>query len=504
MSDSNSRDVTQGTGPVRRSIYLPDKLDAIQSFVEFCRGQGRPKYPLEVYVEVSSLCNLKCGMCLDFSPLNRNRGVRNNATSGQIRLDQHLPQLTDVLKHALYVHCSGNTGETTTHKDFPWIIDMLGRFEVAIDFLTNGMLLTRELVELLVGKGVYKVTVSFSGATASDYEAMYIGGNFEKVLAGLKRLQQAKNETKSRYPLVEINSIGFKHHIDKLDKFVELMAAHGVSTIYVKPMVEFPEIMGELYGHRSVIRPWVEGNVVARAQDLAKAYGLHLYMDVDTANNEADYEQQLAQHRLLYETRSQGPLQIIPIENLKELALARQRARGPEAKQSFKVKAETNRAEPDLHPLSSTAEVERIMSFMPLVDIAAMDDPHCMQPFKTLYLCQSGLVKACNFAGGSPTLGDCSTTDALDIWNGNGYKSIHEAILSGSYSKTMCADCLKHQLGMTHHWIDHMLPNYLDWHIRTYGAFTIADANHLMAQLGPLGTNSEIVANHAAKRPAKS
>ncbi|TAN48469.1 MAG: hypothetical protein EPN26_12545, partial [Rhodospirillales bacterium] len=275
--------MTDRPGNARRSIYLQDKLEAIQSFYEFSRGEGLPKFPLEVYVEVSSLCNLRCAMCLDFSPLNKSRGNRNKSTSGQIRLEQILPQMSGTLKHALYVHCSGNTGETTTHKDFPWMLDAFGRFEVAVDFLTNGMRLTDELVGILVNRSVYKVTVSFSGATASDYENMYIGASFKKVLDGLKRLQNAKEEAKSRYPLVEINSIGFKHHLEKLDQFVELMAGHGVSAINVKPMTEFPEHMNQLYGHRAFIRTWIEGRVVERAQQIAKSHGIHLHVAIETA-----------------------------------------------------------------------------------------------------------------------------------------------------------------------------------------------------------------------------
>ena len=475
----------------KRSIYLQDKLEAIQSFYEFSRGEGLPKFPLEVYVEVSSLCNLRCAMCLDFSPLNRNRGHRSKSTSGQIRLEQILPQMTGALKHALYVHCSGNTGETTTHKDFPWMLDAFGRFEVAVDFLTNGMRLSDELVSILVSRSVYKVTVSFSGATASDYENMYIGASFKKVLDGLKRLQKAKEDAKSRYPLVEINSIGFKHHLEKLDQFVELMAGHGVSAIHVKPMAEFPEHMNQLYGHRAFIRPWVEGTAVVRAQEIAQSHGIHLYVAIETVEDENEYFRLTDLHRNRYAAEGSVP-EIIPIERLKEVALVRQAESGN--RNLPEPDTDTLSAKPDIAPGASIEAARQILNFLPLAQIEAMENPHCLQPFKTLYVCQSGLVKACNFAGGPPTLGDAKATDMQDIWNGVGFREIQKAILQGAYSEPMCSTCLKHRLGMTHHWVDHSLPNYLDWHISTYGAFSVADANRLLEQLGPLGSNRDIIA----------
>src|SRR6185436_2592554 len=102
----------------------------------------------------------------------------------------------------------------------------------------NGMRLTPALCEAVVGHRVANVVVSFSGATKADYENVYIGGDFDVVLGGIKRLADARARAHSRYPVITINSIGFRHHIDSLPAFVDLMHEHGVDVVEVKKLMD--------------------------------------------------------------------------------------------------------------------------------------------------------------------------------------------------------------------------------------------------------------------------
>jgi uncharacterized Fe-S cluster-containing radical SAM superfamily protein len=259
----------------KRSVYASHKLEAIASYEAFTRTGRTPQYPLEIFLELSNVCDLKCAMCWEFSALNKNR-LHNIAKKGRGFLEKETiaDSVESVLPQALVVHCFGY-GEPTIHPQFREFIDYLSRYEVAVDFFTNGMHLDQSLADFLVERDVYKLVVSFSGATREDYEHTYIGGDFDRVLSGLARVAAAKKVRGSRYPIIEVNSLGFKHHIERLPQFVQLMGDHGANVIQVKQLTGHPQTP-QIYQHVSIMRPWVEGPIVAEAVALGQRIGVHV------------------------------------------------------------------------------------------------------------------------------------------------------------------------------------------------------------------------------------
>ena len=133
------------------------------------------------------------------------------------------------------------------------LLSYLSRYEVMVDFITNGMRLTQSLCDAIVDRRVANVVVSFSGVTKVDYENVYIGGEFEVVLAGLRRLADTRARAGSQYPRITINSISFRHHVQSLPEFVDLMADHGVDVIEVKKLMDDVAAMA---GHAAPCCAW--------------------------------------------------------------------------------------------------------------------------------------------------------------------------------------------------------------------------------------------------------
>ena len=258
-----------------RLTPMPDSLTArkqatIDSFGAFVAGGEDPDWPLEIFLEVSNLCNLKCAMCGPFSAVNPHR---HQALAEQRRgfIDESVwRSLEPALEHALYVHAFGY-GEPTLHPTFLEIIDRLSRFRVMTDFITNGMRLTQDLCDAVVSARVAGVTVSMSGATRADYESVYIGGEFDTVLSGLRRLADTRARANAHYPRIAVNSIAFRHHIESLPAFVDLMADHGVDVVEVKKLVDDVPAMT---GHAAPFRPEVEGRILDEARRRAASHGM--------------------------------------------------------------------------------------------------------------------------------------------------------------------------------------------------------------------------------------
>ena len=121
-----------------------------------------------------------------------------------------------------------------------------------------------ELADHLVRNNIFRVTFSFSGVNRDDYERIYVNGNYEKVTAAIGILASARRKAGKKYPIIEINSLGFIHHVDNFEQFVEMMSDRGVDVIYLKRLQTLSYIP-ELYQHASIPREWKEVVSVKRA-----------------------------------------------------------------------------------------------------------------------------------------------------------------------------------------------------------------------------------------------
>ena len=441
--------------------YAAHKRKSIESFLAFSEGGPMPLYPLEVFLEVSNVCNLKCAMCRDFSALNPRRYVAlREEERGFLDLQAFAESMDEVLKHTLVVHCFG-FGEPTVHPKFRELIEYIAQYEAVIDFFTNGMNLSEELCDFLVENSVGEVTVSFSGASRSDYENVYLGGSFDQVLGGITRLAQAKNRLGRNLPRITINSLSFQHHIDRLPEFVALMAGHGVNHIFVKQLLG-EETNPVIAGHIAVNRPWVEGRRLAEAKEVAKRLGIGLCAE-QFEHSAVASEEEAQQRRTAFimgrsehSTCGTETATVVPISELRALS-----------KSVVPIKPSAREQEP------VTALEVPAGNVVELLQIDAPPKPvrsPCMEPFKTFYVRRNGKVKSCCFADGkAPALGDVGRNSGVEIWRGAGYQAVRGAILQGDYQGS-CRTCVDIGYGPWSHFIKHVAGNYNVLFERAFGA----------------------------------
>lgn len=447
-----------------RPLFLPDKLATITAFGDFCMGGNAPAHPLEMFLEVSNLCDLRCTMCSDFSGHNPHRAVAIQAKKrGFIDTGNIIECLDSLLRHALTVHCFGG-GEPTIHPDFRRIVEHVARYEVLIDFFTHGKHLD-ELADFLVEKGVHKVTVSFSGLTRDVYDKYYLGGDFERVLAGLRRIAERKRAASSPYPLVEINSLSFRPHVATFDAFVAMMSEHGVDTVHLKQLQRWPQLF-HINEHISIFRPWVEGEVLDRAAALGRRLGVAVDASQYVAagvGSEEEYRLRVAELEREAATAPSGPPPARTVANVRSLGLG-----------------------------ESREVVDSLFATGP----APLESPfYCMEPFKTLFVTRNGPVRPCCFHNHwSWHLGDAGQADPMAIWTGVGYAAMREAIVAGNYPMELCGPCLSKRMGPPDHGAHDQIRTYLAWHRARFGP-VLGEA---LAERAPAALNDIAVARPEA------
>jgi MoaA/NifB/PqqE/SkfB family radical SAM enzyme len=455
------------------SQYHTHKREALESFFEFAEGGPMPKWPLELFLEVSNICDLKCAMCPTFSALNPDRQSNiKDLDRGLIAYEKVTEPLESLLEHAIMVHAFGY-GEPTIHPQFREMIEYVSQFEVMIDFFTHGMHLTEEMCEFLVEKRVVRITMSFSGATQEEYENVYLGGDFERVVSGIKRLTAAKEKAKSPFPQIEVNSLGFIHHVDKFVDFVHLMGGAGVNRVNLKPLQTY-DLMPELHRYSSIMRPDVEGKIIEEAKEVAAQYGLEVasgpYEQTVEAFNSSENVREARSKRHKGVVKMVGH-KMVEITDLKEYIKSDEKKERMERMRSFRDVRLSHAEEP--------SEGDR--------EYFNNRKTPCMEPFKTFYACYDGPVFPCCFKTTRSSL------TGEQIWNGEDYTEIREHILKGQYPKDMCQGCVKAQTYPKHHHLDMKVSQYQRWFQQSFG---VPFHTHILQQAKELHGNEEILARH--------
>ena len=432
----------------RRSAgrFLGEKQEAIDSFVQFVRGGNPPRYPLEIFLEVSNVCDLQCVMCPRFSSFNQARKQAVwDVDPGFLDPDSTTASLGPLLEHALLVHAFGY-GEPTIHPSFADFLQHLAQYEVMIRFFTNGMHLTDSLVRQLVDLSVHQITVSLSGSNRNDYESVYQGGDYDRVIDGLARLRDAKKAARSRYPIVTINSLTFEHHVRTLDVFVEQMAGLGVARIGLNRLLEHSNFFPTMKGHEASMRSPETHSAIDAAFAAAARHGVELEV-----------------HAVLGEEFSKPMIEAadlpdrVPVGKFREIA------------GSLPVLPRAAGEEPAIPVIDIDheryPEIRRRMGVQPVPAPPDSRRFYCLEPFKTFYLRRGGQVKTCcNMRDDAIAVGDIRRWTGEQIWNGSAYETARSAILNGQYPWFGCSSCLQARLAPASHGLQRIVPEYAAWH----------------------------------------
>ncbi|MEM0999509.1 MAG: radical SAM protein [Bacteroidota bacterium] len=150
--------------------------------------------PAKVGIEPTTACNLRCPECPSgLRAFTRPTGM---LATGAFR------QMTDELHRDLVYMLLYFQGEPYLNRNFLDMAAYAAEKGVYVATSTNGHYLSEENARKTVESGLHELTVSIDGATQETYQAYRVGGNLEKVKAGVKRLVDVRKQLKSATPYI--------------------------------------------------------------------------------------------------------------------------------------------------------------------------------------------------------------------------------------------------------------------------------------------------------------
>ncbi len=199
-----------------------------RAYLSYVRGKEPSYPPFRIWVEPSSLCQLRCVMCPNSELPKEQKGSMSLETYRMI-IDQCRAYAYDVnLTHR---------GEPLLN---PHIVEMVAYGAAAgpkIRLHTNAMTLTRELSRELIKAGLQLMSFSVDGFTKECYEGIRIGASWERVLGNIQLFLEEKARLGSRRPYTIIQVIevpGFDADEKQRRNFMARFQGLPVDEIYVK------------------------------------------------------------------------------------------------------------------------------------------------------------------------------------------------------------------------------------------------------------------------------
>jgi len=181
-------------------------------------------FPRNIEFEVSTGCNINCSMCQIHSELE---GFEKN---------RHMPLSTftnviDETHRYLDTVFLWGLGEPFTNPRFLDMVEIAKGKGLKVVFSTNATMLTERVSRELIRLGVDSIIFSIDGATASTFNSIRSGADFDTVTRNIKRLKELKEELSSQLPRVSINSVLLKENLSETPGIVHLAAELGADEV---------------------------------------------------------------------------------------------------------------------------------------------------------------------------------------------------------------------------------------------------------------------------------
>lgn len=183
--------------------------------------------PFVLTVEPTNRCNLRCPQCSTGS----GRSVR---PLGDLSLSLYQRFIEEISPFGIHVLLF-DQGEPFLHRQFYELIRIAKQNRLCVTTSTNGHFLDSEKARTqLIDSGLDALIVSIDGATEETYSMYRRGGSLARVIKGVRRLVETRQETGSTIPRVFVQFVVMKHNEHEIPQIQKLGRDLGVDRVLLK------------------------------------------------------------------------------------------------------------------------------------------------------------------------------------------------------------------------------------------------------------------------------
>lgn len=189
---------------------------------------NKSELPKKIRLEASTICQLNCACC--YMKCDK-KGAKNGCKLGFLAFKDFKKIVND--NDFTEIELS-NSGEIFLNPELPKIIEYAYRRDIKLTAYNGVNLntLSDEMAKILVKYQFEALIVSIDGASQESYSKYRINGNYEQVIANIKKINAYKEEYNSAKPNIKWKFIVFGHNEHEIIKAKEEAAKLGVEIFF--------------------------------------------------------------------------------------------------------------------------------------------------------------------------------------------------------------------------------------------------------------------------------
>jgi len=189
----------------------------------------------QVYIELSTACNLSCATCVrhsikDFKNTHFTKKLLN-------RLVSQLQELSNLNRIVLL-----GFGEALCNPDIQWHLRQLSTLNVPIVLVTNGLLITQHVAELFVSLPLEAVYISIDDP-AGVKPTIRKGSDVHIPLQAITLLKETKHNIKAQKPIVGVETVVTQHNINSVVDIITMAKQAGADHCIVSHVFPYSSDM---------------------------------------------------------------------------------------------------------------------------------------------------------------------------------------------------------------------------------------------------------------------
>ncbi len=216
------------------------KVAASFGLSRLLRRDVRFGQPCVLMIEPTSFCNLKCPLC-----------PSGNDTLGRARGNMDLTHFYHVLDQAadhVFLLMLWNQGEPFINKNLLDMVRYARSKRIPTITSTNvHFIRTPQDARDIVASGLEEIIVSLDGVTAESYLKYRVGGDFERVVEGIRLLGEARRDLGADSPIIHLQFIIMKHNEGEIDQARALARRLGADRLSLKTAQVYTQADAETF-----------------------------------------------------------------------------------------------------------------------------------------------------------------------------------------------------------------------------------------------------------------
>ena len=191
------------------------------------------EHPSKLFVEVTTLCNLQCGMCVKQNGMG---GIPEGSMSPETfeRLAPVFPYLDTLVLNGI--------GEPLLHPQLEAFIARarsLLPVGASIGFQTNGMALTDQRASSLVDAGLDRICLSLDTVTDDSFRSIRSGGEMQGIVAAFASLNKARARRAGRDLTIGIEFVLMRSNLADLPDAIRWAGRSGAGFAIVTQLMPY-------------------------------------------------------------------------------------------------------------------------------------------------------------------------------------------------------------------------------------------------------------------------